>query len=46
MNKEKISKWFLDNFKTHTDWTGCYVETKYKCNSVKDIIDKFFQENE
>ena len=27
MNKEKISKWFLDNFKVHTDWTGSYVET-------------------
>ncbi len=45
MNKEKISKWFLDNFKVHTDWTGSYVETQFKCNSVKDVIDKFIRDN-
>ena len=45
MNKEKISKWFLDNFKVHTDWTDSYVETQFKCNSVKDVIDKFIRDN-
>ena len=45
MNKEKISKWFLDNFKVHTDWAGSYVETQFKCNSVKDVIDKFIRDN-
>ena len=45
MNKEKISKWFLDNFKVHTDWTGSYVETKFKCDYVKDVIDKFIRDN-
>ena len=45
MNKEKIYKWFLDNFKVHTDWTGSYVETQFKCNSVKDVIDKFIIDN-
>lgn len=45
MNKEKISKWFLDNFKVHTDWTGSYVETKFKCGYVKDVIDKFIRDN-
>ena len=45
MNKEKISKWFLDNFKVHTDCTGNYVETQFKCNSVKDVIDKFIRDN-
>ena len=45
MNKEKISKWFLDNFKVHTDWTGSYVETQFKCNSVKNVIDKFIRDN-
>ena len=45
MSKEEISKWFLDNFKVHTDWTGSYVETQFKCNSVKDVIDKFIRDN-
>ena len=45
MNKEEISKWFLDNFKVHTDWTGSYVETKFKCDYVKDVIDKFIRDN-
>ena len=45
MNKEKNSKWFLDNFKVHTDWTGNYVETQFKCNSVTDVINKFIRDN-
>ena len=45
IKKKKISKWFLDNFKVHTDWTGSYVETKFKCGYVKDVIDKFIRDN-
>lgn len=45
MDKDKIAKWFLHNFHVHTDWTGSYVETQFKCESVKELIDKFFQEN-
>ena len=45
MNKEEISKWFLYNFKVRTDWTGSYVETKFKCDYVKDVIDKFIRDN-
>ena len=40
MNKEKISKWFLDNFKVHTDWTGSYVETQFKISSSEIILNK------
>lgn len=45
MDKEKIAKWFLENFHVHTDWTGSYVETQYKCDSVKELINKFLREN-
>lgn len=36
-----ITEFFEDNLKTHTDWTGTYVETQYKCESVEEFIDKF-----
>ena len=45
MNKEKISKWFLYNFKVRTDWTGSYVETEFKYDNVEDMIDKFIRDN-
>lgn len=44
MDKEKIAKWFVSNFRIHTDWTGSYVEYKNKGVSIKEIIDKFFSE--
>lgn len=43
MNKEKIAQWFLENFDTHTDWTGTRVETIEHYQSVKEVIDKFFR---
>jgi hypothetical protein len=36
-----ITEFFEENLHTHTDWTGTYVETQYKCNSVEEFIDKF-----
>ena len=45
MNKEEISKWFLDNLKVRTDWTGSYVETEFKYDNVEDVIDKFIRDN-
>ncbi len=38
-----IIEFFEDNLKTHTDWTGTYVETKYKCDSVEEFINKFLE---
>ena len=40
MNKEKISKWFLDNFKVHTDWTFSCIETQFKISSSEIILNK------
>ena len=36
-----ILEFFEENLHTHTDWTGTYVETRYKCESVEEFIDKF-----
>lgn len=38
--KELIREFCKDNLHTHTDWTGTYVETTYKCDSVNDFINK------
>lgn len=39
-NKELIADFCRNNLHTHTDWTGTYVETKYKCESVEEFINK------
>lgn len=36
-----IIEFFEENLHTHTDWTGTYVETQYRCDSVEEFIDKF-----
>ncbi len=41
-DKEKITKFLKTNLHTHTDWTGTYVETQYKCESVEKFIEIFF----
>ena len=41
-DKEKITKFLKTNLRTHTDWTGTYVETKYKYDSVEKFIEIFF----
>lgn len=41
-DKEKIAKFLIENLCTHTDWTGTYVETTYKCESVAEFIRKLF----
>lgn len=40
--KEILKEWCEQNMATHTDWTGTRVETKYKCNSVDDFVDRLF----
>ena len=39
-DKELIRKFCEDRLHTHTDWTGTYVETTYKCESVDDFVNK------
>ena len=43
ITKEILKEWCEQNMATHTDWTGTRVETKYKCNSVDDFVDKLFE---
>ncbi len=42
ITKEILKEWCEQNLATHTDWTGTRVETKHKCNSVDDFVDKLF----
>lgn len=42
-SKEIIKEWCEKNMKTHTDWTGTYVETEYKCDSVDEFVDKLYE---
>ena len=41
-SKEILKEWCEQNMATHTDWTGTRVETKNKCNSVDDFVNKLF----
>ena len=41
-DKELIIEFCKNNLHTHTDWTGTRVETKCKCNSVDDFVDKLY----
>ena len=41
-DKKRIVEFLKENLHAHTDWTGIYVETQYKCESVEEFIDKFF----
>ena len=38
--KKLIRQFCEENLHTHTDWTGTYVETTYKCDSVDDFVNK------
>lgn len=39
-SKEIIKEWVEKNMDTHTDWTGTRVETKYKCGSIDEFVEK------
>ena len=39
-DKELIRKFCEENLHTHTDWTGTYVETLYKCESVGYFVNE------
>ena len=39
-DKELIKKFCEDSLHTHTDWTGTYVETTYKCDNIEVFINK------
>ena len=40
--KDDLKEWCEQNLHTHTDWTGTYVETKDKCDSVEKLVDKLW----
>lgn len=42
-SKEILKEWVEANMSTHTDWTGTRVETKYKCESLDEFVDKLYE---
>lgn len=28
---------------THSDWTGTRIETKYKCESIEEFVEKLYE---
>lgn len=42
-SKEILKEWVEANMDTHTDWTGTRVETKYKCESIDEFVDKLYE---
>lgn len=41
--KELLKEWVEKNMSTHTDWTGTRVETRYKCESLEEFVDKLYR---
>lgn len=41
IDESKIKEWFLKNMRTHTDWTGTYVEYNQNCDSVEELYKDF-----
>jgi hypothetical protein len=42
-NKEIIEQFCFKNMSTHTDWTGTRVETKEKCESVEEFVNRLME---
>ena len=42
ITKEALTRFCKNNLHVHTDWTGTYVETQYKCNSVEKFVDNLW----
>lgn len=42
-SKEIIKEWVEKNMDAHTDWTGTRVETKHKCESIEEFVEKLYE---
>ena len=42
-SKQIIKEWVEKNMSAHTDWTGTRVETKHKCESLEEFVDKLYE---
>ena len=42
-SKEIVKEWCEQNMSTHTDWTGTRVETKFKCESVDEFVNRLYE---
>lgn len=41
--KEFLLEWCEKNMAPHTDWTGTRVETKNKCESIEEFVDRLWE---
>ena len=41
--KKILKEWVETNMTTHTDWTGTRVETKSKCKSLEEFVNKLYE---
>lgn len=44
ISKKELSEWCYKNMSTHTDWTGTRVETIDKMESVKEFVNKLYND--
>jgi DNA topoisomerase VI subunit B len=42
-SKEIVKEWVEKNMTTHSDWTGTRVETKFKCESIDEFVEKLYE---
>lgn len=42
-SKEILKEWAEQNMSAHTDWTSTRVETKYRCDTIDDFVDKLYE---
>jgi hypothetical protein len=42
-SKEILKEWVEAHMTPHTDWTGTRIETKYKCESLEEFVDKLYE---
>lgn len=42
-SKEILKEWVEAKMSTHTDWTGTRVETKFKCDSIDEFVNKLYE---
>ena len=42
LERNLIIEFCFNNLRPHTDWTGTYVETQYKCESINEFVNQLF----
>ena len=43
ISRQILKEWVETNMDTHTDWAGTRVETRYRCESLDEFVDKLYK---